>query len=820
MNNIIQDINLYKARSADKLKSQQTAYIPVVNNDQIECTVQSYIMGNRRYPVNPFDQVCFKLRYIELFPSVKIKDLHQYQHSKDIVTKLIINKIIRPFMLFINGYMIPWGIIDISLCEEEIYLTVNSSKNYNFFSLTRSVIYANIVSLPLYTLFSSRIPAGSQPMFTFDSNGLYTSDESKIVYYFYPSPDAINKHITYKTWSMGTNPVNALQIFDDASIKLSSENVILFENGRLVSGKIDRIKKSFEREYIDEDTGRTNTHLDIVKDATPLAIKAPEVRFDSTLLTINNGIPSTTRYDFVVFANYQYTPSADNISKIQPNTISDFIKAENSGNSVPVYYPDLKIPFELNMDRSKKYEENVKNAINSMMRYNSSFFNRALFKNANLEMWEYDLEWLMSRVDDEGMLYIPRRHNEMIEEYLLLLINGALYKYDHMARYRGNNYLVPIQGIEYGDTVELLRFKNVNNNVFDITINSDDGFVYYSSDIVNEDMLLFSTETDTTYFEFPSDGLQHFPVEYSLEKGENDTIKVTLTNPFYYGKPLKIAYKNRYQHFGFILNQTTDKYTVNLGNKFMYCNDYSKYMVFHNGRRLGSDLYRLTLPVRPTTPFSTFEIYLALPVREGDVLDVIYTPSLIQDIVMKPEIPLTGDIVIDKSVLNYGLSVDLYAVWVNGKKIPKSHIVDLDSEHMRIITDEKSIKNVCITKFIPEIDEITRAFKDNDSLWDNILNSMSNSDKYKLIGINAQSLTDTEENIYSGSVNIKSIMYELIREQYVMNPRVDISGPFIYDYQDVDNTAINGYDAGGNAILPVMDANREDNLDNVSRPWP
>ena len=53
-----------------------------------------------------------------------------------------------------------------------------------------------------------------------------------------------------------------------------------------------------------------------------------------------------------------------------------------------------------------------------------------------------------------------------------------------------------------------------------------------------------------------------------------------------------------------------------------------------------------------------------------------------------------------------------------------------------------------------------------------------------------------------------------------MNPRVDITGPFIYDYQDVDTTAIESRDKDGCAILPVNDSNRHDNLDNVERPWP
>lgn len=252
----------------------------------------------------------------------------------------------------------------------------------------------------------------------------------------------------------------------------------------------------------------------------------------------------------------------------------------------------------------------------------------------------------------------------------------------------------------------------------------------------------------------------------------------------------------------------------------MYCNDYSKYLVFYNGRRLGSDHYRLTLPVRPTTPFNTFDIYLTLPICEGDRLDVIYVPSLMSDAIMKPEVPVSGDIVIDKSIINYGLSTDLYMIWLNGKKVPASHIIDIDSSHMRIITDEETTETLCITKYIPDIDVLTNVFKENEALWDTIIAQLSNEEIYKLLGINGVDLSNTEESLYANAIGIRAIMYELIREQFIMNPRVDITGPFIYDYQDVDQSAIETYDSGGNALLTVADANNTDNLDNVERPWP
>ena len=157
-------------------------------------------------------------------------------------------------------------------------------------------------------------------------------------------------------------------------------------------------------------------------------------------------------------------------------------------------------------------------------------------------------------------------------------------------------------------------------------------------------------------------------------------------------------------------------------------------------------------------------------------------------------------------------------IWINGKKIPKSHISDVYSTDLKINTDEKSIQTLCITKYIPDIDILSEAYKDNTSKWDSMKDQIT--DIYNMLGINSTTLTDTEPNIYANAFNIRSIMYELVREQFMMNPRVDITEPFIYDYQDVDKTLISGYDKKGNAILDgVADSEKTDNINSVERIW-
>ena len=383
-----------------------------------------------------------------------------------------------------------------------------------------------------------------------------------------------------------------------------------------------------------------------------------------------------------------------------------------------------------------------------------------------------------------------------------------------MIRYYTSKVIIPIQNIGPEDTVEFLRFKNVNNMEKKVIVNANDGYIDYSEEYINENIAFFTTDYNGAVYEFPEDGEQHFEIPYTLQKNQYGMTKVILNDPYYYGKELTMTYKNRFKWETFIIEGLgdTDEYVLNLGGRFKYCNQYNRYLVFLNNTRLSSDHYRLVLPVRPTTPFSEFKIYLTIPVSNGDRLDILYTPALFQDIIVKDTIDTSGDIALDKSILDYGLSTDLYMIWINGKKIAQSNISDIDATHIRVTSNEQSTHTLCITKFIPSIEEIDKAFDENAALWDTITSTMTADEINKLLGIKTNTITDTEDNMYSGAADIRYVMNELIRDEFIANPSIDISGPFVYDYIDVDTTIVTDYDSCNNAMLETNDANHENNL--------
>lgn len=806
---VIENINKYKQKSTDKLKDQQTAYIPTIDDKQIECMVSSYILDGQRTIINPTKYLCFRLRYLK-FAAISGRTHLQYINKEWPIKTLITGskgiKILHPFALFVNGYCVPWSMISIIIGYDEYYLLVNLDSNANIANNIADVKFAQIMSLPDSISEDVSNSISEKTIMSFDKNGEYNNTDISIAYNINSEKIKVFRFNNLKS-------ADAINTGIDNNIALDTSNIITFKNKILATNAKIGIIRGIEAEYTNEVRGITIPYLSMRP--TPISDANPTSRFDSNILTITDS-DNDANYDISICVNVASNTSANNISKIKSESVKSDAHAFNINNPKS-YWNTLKTDFYMNMDRKKYYDTNVKEAIKSMMSYNSAFFNETFKNRSNLNIEEYTGAEI-NAMTTNGEIVLSRMHDETYDEFMVMLVNGSMYEFYKSIKYTNSSCIIPIQDINDSDIVEIFRFKNVDNNVYHIRINEDDGYMEYLPEIINTDMNLFSSETDHNYFDYPSDGLQLFPVDYTLDTNSDGKIKIILNNPFYYGKDLIVAYKNRFKWFSYNLTETTDEFAVNLGDKFLYCNDYQKYMIFYNGRKLGSDHYRLTLPVRDTTPFYDFNIYLTLPINAGDRLDIIYVPSLMYDISMSATAPISGDISIAKDILTYGLSTDLYMIWINGKKIPRSHISDIYSTDLKINTDEKSIQTLCITKYIPDIDILSEAYKNNTSKWDSMKEQIT--DIYNMLGVNDVTLTDTEPNIYANAFNIRSIMYELVREQFMMNPRVDITAPFIYDYQDVDKSLINEYDTKGNAILDgVADSNKTDNINSVERIW-
>lgn len=910
MNSTIQTVNRYKAKSADPIRDQQVAYIPRLQDDQVDYITSYYIIGGKRIPVNITNQIFIKLKYLK-FRSISIRRFLKYRSGEFSMQELVDDKIIIPFMLFINGWFVPWEYMTIAIDGDNYHIAVDGSNNGQVALMCRNCDFVQIVTLPEYATCVTECENPLNAMFVFNDSGKYDIDDPK--YYIVSSTGYHGMGFNY--WHTEQN-VDAFKLLNQTDIKLTDANIMLFVNGLFASGVRNKTPRGIDGDY-KKDNGYVAPCVDFTYSPN-YVYPNPEVRLDSVLLTINNGSNENGDvYDFGLFVNPNYTETIDNISKVDADQLAPIISEHNLTGTTPDYLANLRIPFEMKMNRQKYYAENLADCLKTISQYDASLFNSIFSETSNLVIEEHNYEWIQAHIKG-GAIILPISYGDNTSEYVVVLVNGRLYEYSHMIRYYTSKVIIPIQNIGPDDTIEFLRFKNINNLEKKVIINANDGYINYSEDYINKNIAFFTTDYNGTVYEFPSDGKQHFEVEYTLLKNANGYTKVVLNDPYYYGKELIMTYKNRFKwevftigsaNEGDLLTDTSiaftnssstvnlgtalvvgnkyvvywndvkyevectaadgsgsvsignaalidgdttsseypfclsgvegstgvfafkntetietvtlkiyeykdssSEYVFNLGDRFMYCNQYNRYLVFLNNTRLSTDHYRLVLPVRPTTPFSEFKIYLTMPVSEGDRLDIIYTPALFQDIILRDTIATSGDVAINKSVLDYGLSTDLYMIWINGKKIAQSNISDIDTTHIRVTSDEQSTHDLCITKFIPSIEEIDKAFDENSALWDTITATMTADEINKLLGIKTNSITDMEANRYENAASIKTIMNQIIRDEFISNPSIDISGPFVYDYLDVDTTIVSGYDSGSNAMLETTDANHYNNF--------
>lgn len=925
MNRIIEAINTHKHKSTIPIIDNQIAYTPLVEDAQVEYMCFNYLIGSDRKLVNQGLEACFRMHFIKekFMPPRKAVE---YSVGEWEYTHLVDNLVLQPFMLFINGRFIPWDLIRVARTREINYVIVDTSKNGNFTPLIRNIKYVQTISLPVHMRYVSKenIKDTDDISFTFDEYGIYNPETTDHVII-----DDKANHTIHKFWSTTTG-VNAFPVIQERTVKLTDKNVILFKNGLLATGKIYNVRRAFDWEKTDKDNKGEilNYYLDFNNPGLEMEV-FPSIKFDSELLTINDGTTGDPpcRYDFGIFINTKYTETCDNINRADLEGLTPWIQDQTAGINDPKFIRDLQIPFEMQMSRKKKYDENVADAIDTMMGYNASLFNEVYKDTSNLVVEERDGQWALDTVHSDGALWLSRSHKDFTDEYILMLVNGELYKYTKMIKYRSNHCIIPIQDINPDDTIDILRFRNVNNYISNITIGINDGFQSHADYMINDNMVLYSTIPDEDIYQFPKDGMQHFPVKYSLEYDDEGNTRIVLEDEKYYDKPLKLGYKNRFMHFTYHIRVDDpdaigiNSYKVDLGDKFMYCHDYSRYMIFLNGRRLCSDQFRLALPVRSGTPFFEFRLYVTAPLKEGDLIDVVYVPVTIKDIklidIPKPwdivydiqqkdepsvgdsiivvdvdhvddprydaaileaiykRVVQDGDIIVDKSKLGYPLSKDLYMVWVNGKKIPSSYLVDIDSTYMKIVTDVHSTHSIFVTKYISDIEVLREAFHkeidvphvpglfdkvfdtpkvafedipkdahienyvkgtpagidlildifkvmdkdDRIAIWDRVLRYLSKSDIFNLLGIKAEEITDTETNIYENNVTVRAMMDELIRQEVLTNPIIERIYPYIFDYDDVDDNFKGsiGRDYEGHYVYDALNGNSETEMD-IPRP--
>ena len=747
--NIIDSIENLKHHTNSAIRNIQLANIPALYELNLERRYGFSTHGFKHNLINE-DSLVFVSDNI---PFVSTQKRHTYC---DTLEKLVESGEVLPFLLFLNHEFVKWSnIVIIKDCKYSYLIILNYDYDVEIYT-------KECIVVPQYVKYiENKGVMNNNTIFAFRSdNRLVTNPEEGKTY---TTIDLINTDEIYHETGSVTKGIVKVKLNEEK--KFNKENIILFSNGYLASSWLP-IK--------------------------PYGLGLFELDW-------NSDIPAYTRYK--LFYYNKANESKDNIQNIKNKR--QLASTIRSDNKVPDFLVKLNEGFDFNYDRKLSYEENVYNSLDYIMKYNSGLLNDVYKDKSNIISRVYTGTHINSKMDDNGYVTMSRRIDSDTSSHVMIFVNGVLYKGYSELKYRNKDFIFPVIDIGNKDIVEILYFKDIDNRRIKLVFDSLGDDIHIMDSSLNMDnMKLFTMNVETHEFNIERKDHVQYEIGYEYERLDNNKIKIIPENSFYYDRTLSLASKRQFRYASKIVKECT--IDLALPDDFKFCNEKDKYLVFINGRKIDNENFKVTI-VKPTRPFDDISTYVNIPLEKGDKIEVFYVPDRMEEIVIQPEIPLSGTIVIDKSKISYNFNKDIYLLFINGKKINPDQMVDIDQNIIKIITDVKSIKNLSIIKHVEDEDILSVVFNENRDKISEIFDTLSSEQIDKLY--DGEIMKDLEEDFKSNTISMQSVMYKIINDYY-MRPYINNGESFVYDF---DEEFIEK-DDDGNIIIRTMDATLEDKI--------
>jgi len=523
-------------------------------------------------------------------------------------------------------------------------------------------------------------------------------------------------------------------------------------------------------------------------DSTPIITNNSSNRF-----TITKESPTDIIRSIVFCYNIYENNSSINTSlsaKIENQEYLEQILVENT----KPYLTDLKS--ELIMDDSNNLDQNI----TAIMEYDNTLLNDVYSDNSMI----YSKSYTGSRIKAlsvNGMINVGCQ-NKTKDTGLIVFINGSLYEKHNDVEYVAGRYNIPTDTILDTDNVELLYFSEYDNIIGDLVVPVE-GIQLNKFMLDLSTKRMFSTTSINPDYNINQNELAQYEVGFEI----SDTGLLTV-EPDYVGIPVQLVSDRQFHHKCYVI----DSYSIGIeiSNDFKFCHDMNKYMIFLNGKKIDRSNYTITITM-PTRPFDRLEVYLNLIMLGGDKLDIFYIPDILIDTSVNGILGINGDITISKADIKYPLTKDTFMIFVNGKKIDPTQIQNIDSTKIKILSDVESLKNVSIIQYL-QCDLFATAFQNVTSVWDSIMNSISDSEINTLM--NSSSLiTDVEIDFKENMVPMMSVLYEIMKRYWIIDPR-DISSTSTTDsgVTGILDTKDILLDPNGTIAIDLMNGNPIDKL--------
>lgn len=704
---------------------------------------------------------------------------------------------IRPFCLFLNGKFIKWTNITVIKDYTYSYIIVNK--------FTEAITSSNIIELPCSVQYSENkvsiaFSSSTDIELCFDTNGKFTVDPSKV-----------STRIKFKSENIlfDMPAITPLKLTDDERLFTSGEG-LTWLNG-INNGNYNIIVADG---FKDINTSSYNViHFkDGLLDTSVTSDKSFDDSLGMGVFIFNKKLSGDNK--FLVFGNMIVNKSLQFSSYItHKEKLIDYLLSANAFKYKLAYTICYNNKIKTTFDRNKTFDNNVSDMITEISNHNFNILNEVYKERSLIEVVELTGAEVKKSVT--GMIMkVARKMYRGLECGIMIFKNNRLFENFHTMITDKNNHAFIAGDIKDDDKFEILFFKYIKNNSSTLCVNQNIP-VKTSSYYDLENCSLFSIDLETSKYPIHNKDLIDistikYEVPFTCTKLKDDhTYNVTLTDPYYYGRTLYVSHSRQFRYCYYNIN--SDCLGVTLSPDFRFCHNINKYMVFINGKLIPKNNITLTI-MDKDQPFDELALYTNITMHAGDMIEIFYLPMEINNIVPTPnEIPETGIIEIPTAKLDYCLSKELYLFFVNGSKIHKCDLVDLDREKVKLTTNLDTRTDVQIISHIVKDDELYKLFKTNatDSFV-SLIDSLSIAQINDLFVGGDVKLTNNQARVASEAIDMEKLRYEIYKNFFGEFGTNEIE----YTFNEEENlTTKYDVDKAGNFIINSSDASNEDKAD-------
>ena len=712
-----------------------------------------------------------KVDGLRFFP--KFANKKKYSR-RDWLQNMVDDKIVYPFLLFINGSVVKWSRIELLKDYEYTYLMIHGldrTEEVNF----------SIIEFPCNVRYG-------------EDDDILPEDERSIGIYF----DKYG-HIT-----LGDDIRCRLEVIDDrifaAYQKITAEKPYISFDGLDKHQTTIASVVAFKDGVIEPD----ETEKLVYEGWNVYANLNPDDYGSRRYLTFysTRSMPSV---------NHEHTPCID--------IDSNRAYMKNYYGSGAQYIRELLKLSEFNFkyDRELPFPENINNALQYIMSYDANLMNEAYRRDTDIFVDHYTGKECKEHAGKDQIMTVSRKRCGRFDANLIAFKNGECIPFNNLI-YHNNLIDIPTKNFKDDDRFEFVFATPSSVGPITITVPDPDTPIYIRSDIDVSRCRLFTTDKHNAEygkkFKVDPDGRTQFELDFTASKVEGNYYTFYLgEDPYYYGLPLTLAPENMMKHTIITMdkaNPSTDgDYFFLLPTDFNYCHDKNHYLLFLNGKLLSKQNFSITEPSLKR-PFDKMYLYVTTHLDPEDVLDVYYMPCELIDEIWLDKLDLSGDVVVDASNISVPLSTDNYFIFVNGKKVNPQDVINISRNKLRIKSCYGSVHNVVFTRYNHSIEEIEEAFKyTKDDEWSRYVDKLYQFELNRLIN-NTTILSDDGSDYMQDHYPLSAIVSDIVGDYYVRRAGLDKSNRvFVYDFE---TEAEAGNLESKNRSLTLTDASRIDKM--------